>query len=213
MQVQAVNIAHTRFITTHAGTTSTGIGKTPFAGAVWVEALGLAGDFIANKTLHGGLDQAVYLYSAEDNAWWATKLGRDIEPGTFGENLTLSEFDSRSCRIGDRLRIGELLLEISAPRTPCATLAARMGDPGFVKTFFAAARPGAYARVLQPGLITTGAVVEWLPTQEPFATTLDVFNQWNKKNKSTAVLKQALASPLASVHRGKVQQWLQALEG
>lgn len=176
-----------------------------------VHRLGLEGDYIGNKALHGGEDQAVYLYSLEDNDWWAQTLGREIKPGTFGENLTLADFDSRECRIGDQLHIGELILEISAPRTPCSTLAIRMDDAGFVKTFFQAQRPGAYARVVREGGISAGDTISVEKTPHDYSKTLDVFIEWNKKNKSREVLLKALNSPLAKVHKGKLQQWLDAL--
>ena len=120
MHIQSINIAQTPHLETPTERKKTGIVKTPVQGPIKIHKLGLEGDYIANKTVHGGEDQAVYLYSAVDNAWWAQVLGREIPPGTFGENLTLVDFDSRECRIGDRIQIGEVLLEISAPRTPCA---------------------------------------------------------------------------------------------
>ncbi len=212
MHIQSINIAQTKELNTPSGVQKTGIVKTSIPGPVKIHKLGLDGDFIANKTVHGGEDQAVYLYSAEDNQWWSETLGQPIEPGTFGENLTLVDFDSRECRIGDRLYIGELTLEISAPRTPCATLAARMGDPSFVKTFFAAQRPGAYARVLKEGSVTEGDAVIWSKTAEDYAKTLDVFVEWNKKIKSPEIISKALNSPVAIIHKSKLQQWHSAMK-
>ncbi|MCR6650897.1 MAG: MOSC domain-containing protein [Cellvibrionaceae bacterium] len=211
MHIHSINIAQTRELAAPDGAMKTGIVKTPIQGSVRVHRLGLEGDYIGNKTVHGGEDQAVYLYSLEDNEWWARKLGREITPGTFGENLTLADFDSRECRIGDQLHIGELILEISAPRTPCSTLAMRMGDSGFVKTFFQAQRPGAYARVIRESSITVGDTVSAQQTHHDYSKTLDVFIEWNKKNKSREVLLKALHSPVAKVHKGKLQQWLDAL--
>lgn len=211
MHIHSINIAQTGELGTPNGLMKTGIVKTPIQGPVRVHSLGLEGDYIGNKTVHGGEDQAVYLYSLEDNEWWANTLGRRITPGTFGENLTLADFDSRNCRIGDRLHIGELILEISAPRTPCSTLAARMDDVGFVKTFFHAQRPGAYARVVREGTISAGDTILLENTPHDYAKTLDVFIEWNKKNKSREVLLMALNSPLAKVHKGKLQQWFDAL--
>lgn len=212
MHIQSINIAQTRHIETPTERKKNGIVKTPVQGPIKIHKLGLEGDYIANKTVHGGEDQAVYLYSTEDNDWWAQALGREIPPGTFGENLTLVDFDSRECLIGDRVQIGEVLLEISAPRTPCSTLAVRMGDKDFVKIFFKAQRPGAYARVITEGSITAGDAATWIKTPSDFAKTLDVFIEWDKKIKSRDVLSKALNSPIAVVHRGKLEQWYAALE-
>lgn len=60
--------------------------------------------------------------------WWSFEKGQTLLPGTFGENLTISELESASFCVGDRLKVGAVTLEITAPRIPCATLAARMCD-------------------------------------------------------------------------------------
>src|SRR5262249_7571790 len=84
---------------------------------------GLVGDFIGNPKVHGGDDQAVYAYAREDLDWWEAQLGRELTNGMFGENLTTSGVEVTGARIGERWRIGTdgLLLEVSAPRTPCRT--------------------------------------------------------------------------------------------
>ena len=70
-----------------------------------------------------------------------------LEPGTFGENLTLSSFGTEPVRIGDRFRVGEALVEVTAPRIPCAVFATRMGEPDWVNRFADARLAGA----LRPG--------------------------------------------------------------
>lgn len=114
--------------------TTTGIHKNPVE-AAQISTLGLVGDHVADQEHHGGPDQAVYVYSAQDYDWWMEQLGEALLPGTFGENLTFSSFGAEPVRIGDRFRVGEVLLEITAPRIPCSTLAARMNDLEFVKKF------------------------------------------------------------------------------
>ncbi len=65
--------------------------------------LGLEGDFIANQKHHGGPDQAVYIYGQADYDFWAEALGQPVEPGLFGENLTISGLESGNFNIGDYL--------------------------------------------------------------------------------------------------------------
>ena len=125
----------------------TAIDKRPVPGRVRVGELGLEGDEIADTRHHGGVHQAVYAYAQEDLAFWETELGELVEPGTFGENLVIEALESAMLAAGDRLAIGEVLLEITSARIPCATFAAKMGEPTFVKRYTRAARPGAYARV------------------------------------------------------------------
>ena len=140
----------------------TGIVKTSVASAE-VDRLGMAGDAICDRKHHGGADQAIYLYFADDYQFWADQLGRRIEPGTFGENLTIAGVEGRQVAIGDRFAIGTVLLEVTYHRTPCMTFAARMGDPGWVRRFHRANRPGAYCRVLAPGAVEAGMDVACQP--------------------------------------------------
>jgi MOSC domain-containing protein YiiM len=141
----------------------TGIFKEPVAGSVAVDVHGLADDAIIDTEHHGGLDQAVYCYCQDDYDWWTQELGQPVAPGTFGENLTLSGIASADVCVGDRFGSATLDLEVTAPRIPCNTLAARMGDPGFVKRFYRANRSGFYCRVLKPGGIAPADVLRYTP--------------------------------------------------
>lgn len=134
----------------------TGIFKMPVSGPVQVDAEGLLGDRICNRKHHGGPDQAVYIEGGATLDWWAEHLGRPLAPGTFGENLVISDLDNRDVAVGDRFLIGPLILEATAPRTPCATFSSRMNDPMFVKRYMDAGRPGIYCRVLAPGFVEAG---------------------------------------------------------
>ena len=128
-----------------ARTITTGIRKAPVERG-HVGTLGLVGDVVADREDHGGPDQAIYVYSSEDYAWWGEELGGAPEPGTFGENLTLSSFGPEPVRIGDRYRVGQTLLEVTAPRIPCSTFA----DANGRAELGAAVRRRAEAGALRP---------------------------------------------------------------
>ncbi|WLS44721.1 MOSC domain-containing protein [Micromonospora profundi] len=144
----------------------TGINKQPVGHAVTVRApgpkttglhSGLVGDWIFDVEHHGGDDQAVYAYALEDYGWWQARLGRRLPNGLFGENLTTEGVDVNGAVIGERWRVGALLvLQPTFGRIPCATFQHKMGEPGWVKTFARASRPGAYLRVLEPGEVRAG---------------------------------------------------------
>lgn len=207
MKVLSVNTASLEPLRVGAKTVKTGIFKKAREGTVLVSELGLEGDTIVNKKYHGGIDQAVYLYSAVDYAWWEEQLGRELEPGIFGENLTISDYHAGDLRIGDRLLVGgSVLLEISAPRVPCRHFAAKMGDSKFGKKFVAAIRPGAYARVLTPGEIAAGNDIEWQPTDQDYATINEVFVEWHKKSWSETMARKALSSPISIIARKLIEQ-------
>jgi MOSC domain-containing protein YiiM len=148
----------------------TGIDKRPVTEAVVVRApgpmdggvgSGLVGDTIGNHKVHGGNDQAVYAYAREDLDAWEIRLQRELTNGMFGENLTTLGIDVTGARIGERWRVGAdgLLLEVSAPRTPCRTFVAFLNLNHWIKTFTQAGIPGAYLRVLSPGTVRAGDAI------------------------------------------------------
>ncbi|SHR90211.1 MOSC domain-containing protein [Mycobacteroides abscessus subsp. abscessus] len=146
------------------GSVPTGIDKRPTDLAIAVRAplegagSGLADDAIGDRSVHGGDDQAVYAYAREDLDWWQGELGCDLDNGQFGENLTTRDVDVTGARIGEQWHIGTegLVLEVSSPRIPCRTFAAWLNRRGWVKTFTAKAIPGAYLRVISPGVVRQG---------------------------------------------------------
>jgi MOSC domain-containing protein YiiM len=154
--VAAVNVGGVRTLEWRGTTVTTGIWKTPVAGPVDVRGVNVVGDDQADRAVHGGPDKAVYAYAAEDEAWWAAELGREVGPGTFGENLTTRGVDVTNAVIGERWVVGDLELEVTQPRIPCFKLGIRMADPRFPARFAAAARPGAYLRIVRPGRISAG---------------------------------------------------------
>ncbi|MBP2442973.1 MOSC domain-containing protein [Rhizobium leguminosarum] len=138
----------------------TGIFKHAVNGAVMIDAEGLVGDAICNRKHHGGVDQAVYVEGSLTLDWWSGEFGRPYEPGTFGENMVISGLDNRDVCVGDRFISGDLVLEVSACRIPCATFAARMADARLIKRYTAAARPGIYCRVIRGGIAEAGMPVD-----------------------------------------------------
>ncbi|MBB4101818.1 MOSC domain-containing protein [Allorhizobium borbori] len=142
-----------------------GIGKSEVTAPVMIDTAGLVGDAVCNTKHHGGPDQAILLEGSVTLDWWGERLNRPIPPGTFGENLVIEALDNRDMAVGDRLHIGDVLLEATAARIPCNTLAARMGDPKFASLYNEAGRPGIYCRVLRGGVLAAGQVV----SIEPYA--------------------------------------------
>ena len=213
MQVDSVNAGRAEPMKIGARTISTGIRKAPVERG-HVGTLGLVGDVVADRENHGGPDQAIYVYSSEDYAWWGEELGGAPAPGTFGENLTLSSFGSEPVRIGDRYRVGEALLEVTAPRIPCSTFATRMGEPNWVQRFAAARRPGLYVRVLEPGEVAVGDPVDRLGGEDGGPSVVDLMDVWYDPEPDPELLERLLDSPLAERARGNVERKLaRALAG
>ena len=143
----------------------TSIDKAAVSGPVRVGRQGLEGDQVSDTRHHGGPDQAVYAYSREELDWWSAQLGDPLRDGEFGENLTTCGIDVDEAEVGERWRIGTALLEVASVRTPCNDFKSWMGRGGhdngaWVRRFAERGRPGAYLRVLDPGVLTAGDLIE-----------------------------------------------------
>ena len=210
MHLLSINIGTSRAVDPTRPHDLTGIYKESVVGPVQVTRLGLPGDAIISKRHHGGPDQAIYVYGGADYAWWAAELGRVLAPGMFGENLTISDLETAGLAIGDRFHIGEVVLEVTAPRIPCGTFAARMGDPNFVARFRIAERPGAYCRVIREGTIRAGDPVTLAPYAGDVVTIAEVFSDYYESDHALADIYRFLAVPLAERAREAKQRQMRA---
>jgi MOSC domain-containing protein YiiM len=211
--VSSINLGRAEPLANSKKPMETGIYKRPTTEPVAIGQLGLAGDTICNTENHGGPDQAVYLFGDIDYAWWSRELGMPLLPGTFGENLTLADWSCCDAALGDQLQIGDVVLEITAPRIPCGTLAARMADKHFVRRFRDAARPGAYCRVLHGGTVRFGDPVVLVPYPGERVLLTEVFHDWYAEHRTIATLERMLAAPLASRARMYKQMQLEKMRG
>ncbi|WP_206691063.1 MOSC domain-containing protein [Quadrisphaera sp. INWT6] len=124
----------------------TAIDKRPVGGPVRVRPFGVWGDVQADRADHGGRDKALYAYAQEAADRWAAELEREVPPGTFGENLRTSGVDVDGAEVGERWSVGAdpataLVVEVTMPRTPCATFARRMREERWVRRFARSGRP------------------------------------------------------------------------
>lgn len=180
-QVMSVNVVHALIADPLGSVGRTAIDKRPVSGVVTVQLLGLVGDTVLDRKHHGGRDQAIYAYAREDQATWSAELGRELAPGSFGENLTTLGLDVTGAVIGERWEVGgadgsaPVLLEVTAPRIPCSTFQAFMAEPHWVKRFTDRGAPGAYLRVLGEGTLEAGAPVRVVHRPDHGVTIGEVF--------------------------------------
>ena len=173
----------------------TGINKHAVTGAVMIDANGLIGDAVCNRKHHGGLDQAVYVEGSLTLDWWARELGQPVPPGLFGENIVIEGLDNAGVAVGDRFIAGDLELEVTSARIPCATFAAKMGDPKFVKRYTQAGLPGIYCRVLRPASVSAETDVEYIPYEGVRVTMPEMMRTFGRKLSSEDKARY-LATPL-----------------
>lgn len=212
ISVVGVQIAEPMVVRQGSRLVRTGMDKRSVARAE-VTLDGLVGDVVVDQVHHGGPDQAVYVYSAVDLAWWAEELSTELEqgqlrPGSFGENLTLSGFGSDDPHVGDRYRIGQVVLEVTATRIPCGTFQAFLGLADWVDRFKTARRPGFYARVITSGEVAVDAAVDRLPTADPIVTVLDTQDLYYDTRADASRLRRALEAPVAERARASYEDRL-----
>ena len=179
------------------------IWKRPVDGPIEAAPLGLAGDAVANPEAHGGRDKAVLAYAASHADAWAREWPEvDTSPGAFGENLLLAGTDERAVCLGDRVRIGEAVFEVSHPRQPCWKLARRHRLAELPKRTIATHRYGWYLRVLEPGPVRAGDAAERIVRPHPdwpISRVADVF--YDRRRRSAEATELAALNVLAAAWR------------
>ena len=151
----------------------TGIDKRPveqielFApGPRYGDGPGVVGDLVGDDQHHGGAHKAVYAFAREELDHWEGELQRGLSDGIFGENLTTEGIDLERLILNQRLRVGEdVVLEVSIPRTPCATFSGHLREKAWARRFTERGRCGVYLRVVVPGVVRTGDAVD--PMEPP----------------------------------------------
>ncbi len=186
------------------------IWKAPVTGRVTVRGVNLEGDDQADRAAHGGPDKAVYAYAIEDLRWWNGELGRRLEYGELGENLTTEGIDVNGALVGERWEIGSAVLEVSEPRVPCWRLGVRMEDQQFPRRFTKAGRPGAYLRIAIEGDVGAGDEIRVVERPDHDVTVGDVFRIYTRDREDVARL---LSVPrMSSSWKRWAEDWMEKSE-
>jgi MOSC domain-containing protein YiiM len=176
----------------------TAIYKRPVSGPIHAVWLSLSGDRQADLTVHGGLLKAVYAYPSEHYPWWREQLPEmDMPWGMFGENLTTEGLLETEVAIGQRLRVGTAVFQVTQPRMPCSKLALKFGRMDMPKRFWASWRSGFYLSVVEEGDLEAGDSVELVGEPSPAITVREVVELYRKPRPEREAIERALAAPLA----------------
>ena len=154
------------------------IAKQPVQGPVRVTRMGLAGDEQADRVHHGGPDKAIHHYPHDHYAGWAAAIGDHpllSAPGAFGENLSSTGLTEQGVCIGDRLRLGSALVEVSQGRQPCWKLDHRFGGLAINAAMVRARNAGWYYRVIEDGAVGAGDALALLDRPHPEWSVARVF--------------------------------------
>lgn len=135
------------------------IDKAAIDRRVAIGLFGIEGDEQADRVHHGGPDKAIHHYPFDHYGPWRDEIGSHellSGPGAFGENISTTGMDEGAICIGDRLRLGTALVEVSQGRQPCWKLDHRFGQKGITAAVIANGRAGWYYRVIETGMVEPG---------------------------------------------------------
>lgn len=194
------------------------IEKAAVRGPIAVNRSGLAGDRQADTRNHGGEDKAVHAHFVTSLRVLARLAGFDhLDPGRIGVNLALAAvegsgelaFDETTVAIGDRYRVGPIMVEVTQPRIPCYKQANQLGaDRGLVDAILRSGRTGLYFRVLEGGIVQAGdpVVLNARPHPEwPLTRVTALIAESGSREDWTALLAlSALGSGLRETARSRL---------
>ncbi len=160
-EILSLNVAHPREMEFEGKKIKSSMLKDPVPGPLVVSKTSIEGDSFSNPKYHGTVDSVLYALGRPQALEIMRLIGREeYQPGALGENLTLDDFDERAISVGDVFRIGSVIAQATFPRIPCGKVNFRLCHPEGQKSMQKSGRSGVYFRILEPGQIAMGDVVE-----------------------------------------------------
>jgi MOSC domain-containing protein YiiM len=192
MRVVSLNVAVPRTVTWKGHEVRTGIFKEPVAGRVMMRRLNLDGDRQADLTVHGGPAKAAYAYPSEHYPLWKSELPpMDLPWGMFGENLTTEGLREDEVHIGDKFQIGEAIVMVTQPRTPCYKLALKFQRDDILKRMLQNGRSGFYFSVVQQGVVGIGDAIELVHEDAEKISVAEMNSLYRDGGKDAALMRRA----------------------
>ncbi|BBT39777.1 MULTISPECIES: MOSC domain-containing protein [Pseudomonas] len=188
------------------------IAKHPRQGPLAVGRLGLEGDEQGDLRVHGGVEKAIHHYPREHYAAWAAELGEHpllAEPGAFGENFSTTGWREADVCLGDRIRVGSALLEVSQGRMPCWKLNDRFDVAQMALRVQQSGRTGWYYRVLEEGVVQAGERLELVERPHGEWSVARLSAVLFDKHLEPELLRECLALPLVPSWRKTLQRRLE----
>lgn len=152
-KLKSLHYGKTETITFLNKTMETAVRKKTMEEPIFLSKLGLIGDEQADKRFHGGEDRALCQYPYDYYPYWDDLFSHTDGTSRFGENLTTLGMTEDNTHIGDIFTFGEAVIQVSEPREPCSTIAARYGIPDLVKRMVTTGYTGFMFRVLKEGMV------------------------------------------------------------
>lgn len=139
---------------------SSAIAKRRRLGVVRIGILGLTEDEQGDTAHHGGTEKAIHHYPYDYYARWSEELFPPTallaSPGAFGENISTLGMTEQNVCLGDVLRLGGAIVQVSQGRQPCWRLNHRFGHATMAREVQSSGRTGWYYRVREAGTVAEG---------------------------------------------------------
>jgi len=193
MEIVALCVSKPKTIVDRGREISTGIYKSSVDGPRMIHRTNIDGDKQADLKVHGGPHKAVYAFPIEHYDFYQENLGQTgFEFGHFGENLTIAGLLEAAVFIGDRYQMGQALLEVSQPRSPCFKFGIKMGSREAIKICLSSAKTGFYFRVVEEGNIRAGDNIKRTFRDSNALSVEAVHRLYYHDKQNSAALKQAI---------------------
>ena len=188
MKVISVNRGEAQLVNWRGKKVRTGIFKYSVEAAIFLGAEDVVDDAVVDRKYHGGVDMAVYAYSADHYPFWKERFpNSDWSLGMFGENLTIEGLDELEMNVGSIYQVGDAQVQVCQPRKPCFKLGIRFGTQKILKPFINSSFSGIYFRVLQPGNVKVGDELVLISDQPKSPTIAEVYTLlYHKSEKDSA---------------------------
>lgn len=180
----------------------TGFYKRPVAGPVLATTLGMAGDGVADRVNHGGVDKAVLAYCVDHYPTWnhdlraSGQLGdEEMTYGAFGENLSITGLAEHDVCIGDLWQAGDVMLEVSQPRQPCWKLSRRWRIADLAPQVIRNGKTGWYVRIVREGSVAAGTPLQLITRKHPTWTIARANDLWYHQKKNLTAAADLAALP------------------
>ena len=182
---------------------ATGIFKSALHNAVLVGRNGLAGDVQADRRVHGGPEKAVHQYPIGNYALLAEdfpEVRNLLVPGALGENLSVAGWDEANVCIGDIFRLGEAIIQVSQPRTPCWKIDSRFGVEGMTRFIDQSGLAGWYYRVIEEGMVAPESEFTLIERGTHEVSVYRLLATWREHRPAAEVLESIAFIPALSAN-------------
>lgn len=152
-----------------SGRDTSAISKTPVQGLQTIDELGFVNDEQADLEHHGGQDKAIHHYATDHYPNWIAEgeIPQGTVPAAFGENLASIGLNEGNLCVGDKLRLGTSVVQISQGRRPCWKVSEYTTNEKMAHLFQKTGRTGWYYRVLENGVVGVGDTIALIERTQP----------------------------------------------